>query len=750
MISRLVVAFSALSLAVASADPVKPTDDLAVYVGPCFVPDSGIAHLFSGRLSRVDFLFYQKGDTPIKDFEKNVFTVDLPKGCNLNVALMSGWKTSGGKFYDLPAEPVVRDEREYIRYTIPLPHSPKMMKIEAVEGGNFGGVCYDVAKLFLRFGEDVPRAFTAYWKVSGPTVDKEGSFPVELHSFPDRTAAKPKRISVIDTFSTFTPLYASTDEIRDVASQLRELGVTHVPSQNRTSLLERNLPDVWSELGFKFLSTEFEPMDFTDQRNTLPTIQDYVVGLDGQRAKDSHPDKFHGRIYCPISLNTPGRSGFEKIKEATLARFAAGAEWVDFDLEPPIFNQCFCEDCLNEFVAFSQIPTEKISGRKPLDIILTYPETWYRFRSTQTARLYKNLGEAVREKYPAARISANSLMVDLEKKIDGLGRGECGFAEHPHITDSAVDLHTADALTGSVHDAVIMDVMREQTTKPIIGTAGCSYCVAYNHANIVGRRVQSEERNRPLGYDLRGDFQRLGMVHSIASGAQGIRVSILEEEETIDADVATKTADGISVLAKLEDVYLDGRRCDEEIEVVDLTQGPDPYESDSSLIAGGIWKHFYDMYGAVQYRVHQLNGETVVSLFNWNPHQEKQWLVRFKKAPEGEIGVSDKLAGTQYVLEKDARWSREELEQGILVTVPPVGFTVLSFGIPAEGAPRDLVSAVMRKDYLAKAASLEPADQNAWKTDAKVNFREMALDRIQRGSQYLVPGTIPERFRAKQ
>lgn len=724
-------------------------DNLAVYVGPSFVPDSGVSNLFSERLSRIDFLFYRKDEAPVVNLAKNVFTVDLPKECDLSVALMAGWKMSGGKFHDLPAEPVTRDGREYMRYTVPLPQHQPMMKAEAVVGGNFGGISYNIAKLFLHLQKGAPEAFTAYWKIAGPTANLEGSFPVRLFGFPGTDAPKPKRISVIDTFATFTPLYANTDQIRDIASQLRALGVTHVPIQNRMALLKKNEPDIWSELGFKFLATVFEPMDFGIERNTLPTAPDYLVGLDGQSAKGSPSDKFHGRIYCPISLNTPGRAGFEKMKEDVFAKFAAGADWIDFDLEPPPFNQCFCEDCLREFIEFSQLPAEKISRMKPLQIILTYPETWYRFRCAQTARFYKNLREAVREKFPDAKISANSLLIDLEKKFGDVGRGICDFAEYPHITDPEVDMHTVDALTGSVHDAIIIDVMREQTTKPLVGTAGSSYCVAYNHANIVGRRIQAEERNKPLGYDRRGDFQRLSMVHSVASGAQGIRVSILEEEETIDAEVALKTVDGVSILAKMEDVYLDGKRCDEDIEVIDLTAGKDPYDEDVSLIAGGVWKHFYDFYGPVQYRGHRLRDETVVSLFNWNPHQDKQWLVRLKKAPEAGAGVRNTFTGEQFTLGENAVWSREDLEKGILVTVPAVGFTILTFGPPNKGGTLIRVPGKSRARYLAQAVGRAPADQNAWKTDEQFDFRKMALEKIQRGSQYLLPGTIPERFLVK-
>lgn len=745
---KLCAALIAVLLLPAVAAPAKPPDNLAVYVGPSFVPDSGVANLFADRLSRVDFLFYKKNDEPIKDFAKNAFTVDLPKSAKLNsVALMSGWKISGGKLYEFPTEPIIRDGREYLRYTLPLPPFPGMTKAESVVGGNFGGISYNHVKLFLHFGPDTPKEFDVHWKVSGDTAQAEGSFPVKLFSSAGLNLPKPKRIFFPSPSAACTPLYADLDEIRETAAILRDTGLTHVNIANRAALLEKGLPDVWSEAGFGFLDTEFEPMDTSPERNSLPDIRDYLVGLDKERAKGSPADKFHWRIYCPQSLATPGRTGFQRVLEATLQKFAAGADWVDFDLEPPVWTRCFCDDCLREFAAFSGKSFEKLSKMKPFDIITTWPETWYRFQSEQTAKFYKNLREAVREKFPHAKISANNLLVDLEKKLGVHGRGITSFAEYPAIVDPSVDLFTIDSLTGSVHDPISVDVERRMTTKPIIGTAGSSYCVGYNHACIVGRRVQSEERRRPLGYDQRGDFQRLGMVHSAASGAQGVRVDVLEENETLDAEVALKTADAAAVLAKVEDVYLDGERRDEDIEVVDLTEGRSPYEDDDSLIRGGAWKHFYNAYGAVQYRVHRLNGETLVSLFNWDPLQAKQWLVRFKQAPEEGANVVDKLTGRQYVLEGgQPRWSREELEKGILITVPPVGFTILSFRKSDEGAAREVISKAEREAWLTKATGRAPANQNAWQTNEEFNLREAALEGIQRGSQYLAPGAIPKKF----
>lgn len=101
----------------------------------------------------------------------------------------------------------------------------------------------------------------------------------------------------------------------------------------------------------------------------------------------------------------------------------------------------------------------------------------------------------------------------------------------------------------------------------------------------------------------------------------------------IDADVAIKTDEAAAILAKIASDYLDGRRADEEVEVVDLTREPSPFLKDQGITSGRAWKTLWQNYGSVQYRVHRRGEETLVSLFNWEIYQDRQWLVRMKDAP---------------------------------------------------------------------------------------------------------------------
>ncbi|HWL52138.1 MAG TPA: hypothetical protein VNQ90_06875 [Chthoniobacteraceae bacterium] len=728
---------------------------LVVYVNPAMIPDSGICHLFADRISRVDFLFYDGGETPIRDLKGSTFTLDLPESYRLrSAAVTAGWGVFGGKHHEFRKEKVTRDGMSYLRYFIPLPRNPGLAGAEPVTGAGYGGRSNHQCRLFLEPEGAPPQTFTAYWKITGDPARAEGSFRVRLWSLPE-DLPKPKRLFLLGMAAQVFPPWSDLEEIESTARMLKATGISYVPSVNRSKLLERDLPDVWTREGFRLTALLYEPTPrHPEERDSLPGERDYLVGLDGKRARGYPAEKYHMRLYCPLSLNTPGRTGFEIMKEKALKAASEGAEVIDWDLEPQTWTQCFCDDCRKAFASQFRLAEEEVMPLRPIDLIATHPEKWYRFRSGQSAKFYRNLRKAVRERYPNARISANSLLVAVDQDFGDIGRGICTFAEDPRLLDDEVDFHTIDTLTGSAADPVFLDAVRRGTKKPLIGTAGCSYSVAYNHNYIAGRRMRADLEGLPLGYDRRGDLQRLGMLSSAASGAVGIRVPILLYQEPTDAQVAVTTAEAAADLSKVERFYLDGKRHDQAVEIVDLTEKPSPWLEDRSIVAGGPWKKYYDRFGGkVQFRVHRLGDEMLVSLFNWDPWQTKRWLVRPGKGvavPEEGWTISDHLGGAIYALEENAkcstplRWSAEQLKEGIGVEVPSAGYVILRLdrGDAPSGSPVRLIAAQVRAADLERAANLKPFVADGWRTGEPVDLLKEALYRIERTSRYFSPEVV--------
>jgi len=728
-------------------------EQLKVYVFPSVIPDSGACNIFSDRSSRFDFLFYYAGDKPITDLSSGTLTLDLPKGLGVrSVALMAGWRKSGGKFYDFKQEPVNHDGAEYIRHTLPLPPAANN-KIITDLGGISGGICYNQTRIFVEPRGATPRKFNAYWNVKKGDTDVSGHFPMELFDTPYGLPV-PKRIVLRADGWGEISMFADLSELSSVVQLYRILGITQVPSLFKGNLEKAGLPDLWTKAGFEFYDGDIWKVlnaYSEEQRTQAKEDRDYFVGLDGKSSKGGDWNKHQGRLFCPVSASTPGRFAFEKLREAAEEAICHGAKFIDLDLEIQYWNHCFCDDCLKQHAKFAALNYDDLKKTKPADIVMASPMTWYRFRCAQTAELYRNLRKEIQKAHPEVKIGANDVMVYPELDLEDLKWGACSFGEDPRLIDGAVDYHMVDTLMGCVADPVWLDAQRRGTDKPLIAVAGCSYTTGFSHCNTVGRRYLAERSGVGTGYDIRGEFMKLNMVHLAASGASGLRLQLEDDNGVIDAEVAAKVAEGAAALAATEDFYLDGRRDDGAVEVVDLTGPPSPCLKDKTSVRGGVWKHFHDLYGHVQYRVHARKDDMLISLFNWDPIQDKQWLVRLKDAPGRGFCVSDQLGKTAYLVggETAARWSKRRLEQGLLLTVPAAGMRILRLGadFPGDIVRTETIPPEKLKADAEQAAALSPADQYAWRKGGKLDIRENIIKEWKRRNlPFFEPGIIPEKY----
>ena len=710
---------------------------LVVQVYPALIPDNGVCNLFADRIARFDFCFMHDGDKVIEHLHKAVLTVDLPPHLAVrSVAVMQAWRYVG-KRYDFPSETVRVDGEELRRYTLPLPNIA-VTKMKPSEGFEVFTGCRTL--VFVEARGKLPETCKVSWKITGgPVATIAGAFPVRFFPSP-RGTPHPQRLVLTDQ----QPIPFGCNDVQEIASTanlLREVGISVVDESNARTLREAGLPNLWAQAGFAFLGPFHKGIArFGGIKETTPSedIRDYLVGLDGRRSKGRVMSTLGMRIFCPISEYTPGRYAFEMLKKNAFDAIANGARWVVADLEPPIYGYCFCDDCRKAFAKHAGLREEEVMTLKPAELVLKYVAPWYRFRSWQTAQLYWNIKQAVQAKHPEVQIVANEILLSPENDLGELPWGVCQFAEDPRLIDGSVDAHTMDTLYGFL-DGVHVDAQRRCTTKPLWAATGSSYCVHYSHGCVAARRALAEKTGRPLGYNRRGDIQKLDMVHVAASGARGINVTLSEDDGLIEAEVATKVAEASAILAKTEDFYLDGRRADEAVEVVDLTEGDSPFTKDKGIISGRIWSYFWRTFGAVQYRVHRRDRDTLVSLFNWDLYQDKQWLVRFRDAPGEGSCVSDLVSGTGYLLPAAGqglvpkRWTKRQLEEGFRVTVPAVGMVLLRFApeFDATGGAFQVLDQNERRKYLKQAAQRKPANQYFWRTGRQYDLEKKARHELQ-------------------
>jgi hypothetical protein len=691
---------------------VGKDEELKVMPYPSLIYDSGKCSIYTNHLSKLMFMCFYKGKSKINDLGvTSKLLIDLPVNLKLKYsAIMNGWKKGGPVSDKFKTTPQTHDGMQYVRYTVDLPSEVFRPVInKPLPGGMFGGLSQNFTNIFVKPEGKVPDKFKIYWQVKGK-YNTSGDFPAYMVKLPENLSA-PKRIK-LRSHGPLANLANPPQAIKDLAEIYRKVGIKWVDTQLKQGA-NKGYRAIWENSGFKFYGGSgflHTLMKYTlTDRAASPNMNDYLVGLDGKRAYATDFRAYHGRIWCPKAVITPGRYPYELNIAVAKRESAQGATELDADFEVHGWSHCFCPECLKDFAVFANIPYSKLQKMRPVDIAKNYPMQWYRFRNEQTRKLYALLKGYLNKSFSGVKMGCNTIMQQIENNLGSLKYGICDFAEDPRLLDKSVDYFLADTLTGSVYDPISIDALRKTTTKPIISVAGCSYCVGFDPHCMAGRRMTAEMTGEKYGYGHRTNLLKLGMVHQAASGASGLRFALEE------ADAALKAAEAAAILAKVEDYYLDGTRADEKAEVIDLTQKASPWLKDSSR-AGKIWRHFYNKYnGQVQYRVHAKDGNVLISLFNWDFHQDKSWLVRLPGDFAKKYYVTDIIKNKAICLDGKRQWSAAELQQGIPLTIPSAGMRIIKLTVSCPKTDGiENISSGSLSSALKLAKSRTPYDQYAW------------------------------------
>ncbi len=709
-----------------------PANDstLKVMPYPSLIYDSGKNSIYAKHLSKLMFMCFYNGKGKINDLgATSKLLIDLPVNLKLKyAAVMNGWKKGGPVFDKFESVMLNHDKMPYARYTVALPAEVFRPVIkEPLPGGMFGGVSQNFTNIFVKPEGTVPDKFKIYWQVKGK-YNISGSFPAYMVKLPENLPV-PKRIK-LRGHGPLANMANPLEAIEDLTLVYKKIGINWVNTQLERGA-NKGYRKTWENAGFKFyggggfLHTLMK-YSLTD-RTASSNMNDYLVGLDGKRACATDNRAYHGRIWCPDAVITPGRYPYKLNIAVAKRESEQGATELDADFEIHGWSHCFCLKCLKDFAGFANVSYAKLQAMQPVAIVTSYPMQWYGFRNEQTRKLYAVLKKYLNKNFPGVKMGCNTILQQVEDDLGGLKHGVCDFAEDPRLLDKSVDYFLADTLTGSVYDPISVDAMKRTTTKPIISVAGCSYCVGFSPHCMAGRRMTAEMIGDKYGYGRRTELLKLGMVHQIASGAVGVRFEVEE------ADAALKAAEAAAILAGVEDWYLDGRRADEMVKVFDLTQKASPWLTDSSR-AGKIWRHFYDKYnGQVQYRVHLKDGNILISLFNWDFHQDKRWLVRLPEHLAKNFFVTDIISNQAVCLAGKRQWRAAELQEGILLSVPSAGMRILKFTVGSpETAGIENISSATLSSALKLAKDKKPYNQYAWYAGKQIDMDKYVKKALER------------------
>lgn len=674
--------------------------ELKTYVYPSLIYDDGRCSFYQDRNSLLSFLFFHNADKPLNDVDTaSRLILELPTQFELTQAvIMDGWKTPCMTYDKFTSEDVSRDGMAYRRHTLPLPKSAIRPAIrKPLAGGMFGGTSNNILNVSVKPNGNAPEKFTVYWEITGKYQDR-GAFPGYTVALPPPAGKKLRTLLL--SHAPSVNLGFSDQMLENLAAVYKHVGVQWVNAQLPDGP-NRGNRSLWEKAGFQFYgggSLMHVLINLgMEGRSASPDLSDYLVGLDGKRAFNTDPRAYHGRIWCPTAAITPGRYPWKLFQERAKNEIEQGCEMLDIDLETHTWSHCFCPDCRREFSTFAKVPDDNLP---PAELVRKYPLQWYKFRSEQTRIIYARL----KESFPQVKIGANTVLHHFEQDLGDLKYGMCDFAEDPRLFGGSIEYVLADTLAGGVYDGISVDAMRRSVTVPIIAVAGSSYCVGFDMHCTAARKMTADMTGDTYGYNRRADFNKLSILHLAASGAAGLR---LELEE---AAVARSAAEAVRILAEIEDFYLDGARSDEILKVADLTSKPTPWNDDRSRVGGQVWRHFYDKYcGLVQYRVHRLNGKTLISLFNWDPFQAKEWHLSLAENAKDPLYLTDVIAGG------GIKWER----QGVKVQVPSYGFRIFLLAAEKPAKIDSTVAAV-------QPAAAKPYNQYAWRQATQIDIGKVA------------------------
>lgn len=696
-----------------------PAAEVAVYVYPSMIYDDEHCPLYRDFVSELTLVYYYRGEERILDLAASGsrLFVELPAGVALVESnRMDGWKKPTAQQVDFVSVPCRRDGLDYRRHELQLPATVLQPALrQPLPGGMFGASSNNHQVLMLRASPEAPETFRIYWAIEGKYAC-QGEFAARLVTLPPGPA--PVQRTRLQSGTPLPNMGYSDLALRERAQLYRLAGVNRVSAQ-LDSGPNQGRRHIWEEAGFAFYGggSLMHVLIRGNNRSASDNPDDYLVDLRGRRAQGSHPSAYHMRLWCPEAVITPGRYPWKLWMEAARTEIAGGAMELDADLETHIWNQCFCPACLAHFFRFCQIEPVDLP---PLELVRRHPMAWYRFRNEQTRLMYQQLRQELLPHHPQLRIGANTINTDFDKDLGDLKYGICHFGEDGRLLGESVDFLLADTLTGSLADVIAVDTLKRSTGKEIVAVAGTSYCVGYNPCVMAHRRETARLTGDTYGYAQRPQLQKLSMMHLLASGATGLRVELDE------ASVVKATAEAARTLASMEGFYLDGQRQDGQLQVRDCTEGETPWLADKSRVRGGVWRHYYKLYhGQVQYRLHRLGEEWLLSLFNWDPFQTKQWHLALPEMPDARFWMLDVEEETLWLHENDGAWSAESLRQGLVVPVPPAGYRLLRLS-------RNRPDAARQRRVGSQACAKPVADPYAWYTGTQIDlagFVERALQR---------------------
>tara|TARA_B100000809_G_scaffold124866_1_gene123083 strand:- start:11930 stop:15652 length:3723 start_codon:yes stop_codon:yes gene_type:complete len=482
-----------------------------------------------------------------------------------------------------------------------------------------------------------------------------------IHEFPTT-----RRFRVL-SYSTMNASKLTTGAQNLLLDALDRIGVT---DQVRTSPLAR-------DHGARRLWTRIWSLNAAKGADLAPEV--YAIDEKGERST---------RYVCPYRL----------VNVTGLLEQAVGDFWLPYLTEPgmsePIDGMivdwephgtsrlCFCQLCRKDFARHSGIAGTAL---KPDVILERHRDAWARFRCWQHAQVIRSWVGMIRKHAPNIEALVTSAAVlddrDLYHHPELGEEGEYWKIYHRKLSDirlfdEHVDAHGPMMYGAAPKQFDAIDRSVHAVKKPLIPVVASYY---YEGGAAFPARIYPPK-------DV-----ALNMLSAATAGAAGCGIywgsAVLS-----DGTYASEVARAVAVIARVEDLLIDGKRCDGRATVTGLPQRTETVEIDGEAREVGV----PDWEGLLRVRCfyHSASETHVVAIFNFSPDLEAFVKVSIPFLPVGTYTVYD--ASTQTALLSGADrpgFTRAELDNGLITRAPAYNATFLVVSPATRSFPvRDRLS----------------------------------------------------------
>ncbi len=363
-----------------------------------------------------------------------------------------------------------------------------------------------------------------------------------------------------------------------------------------------------------------------------------VAALD----EDGHPlekDSLDFLVkYCPQYL-TEAFGKLAGTQEISYGHIRCNGLYLDLEIycHNRMLGFCKCSRCLKAFSNYTKIPLTEFTAK---NIEKKYPEQWLAFREKQQAEMVRNYVGSFKVPDKTNEFVFNSFFESKENSF-----------------------------------AIVKNKHYEPFTEYIMPMA---YIRGVKIFDVIDYNVKSTRgKFLPMIYSVAGhcapdwntpDEVGLDLVVAAACGSKGAAFYC---DIDFDGLYAEKMRRALDVIAKSEDFNIRGIRCENAVKAINNAPRR-MLEVDNKVIPAAT-----ETLDNFRYTACTLNGEYLVSLFNFDATRKCQVKISLPQLKNEKYMVTDLASGNRFFMNGSATFSADQLKRGLPMTVAARNYSVI-------------------------------------------------------------------------